>query len=169
MSHQDHRRQVTVMSTTPKRKCSFSSVSEFRYLADGGKTSRTFLFPLEAPSPATTPTDPYNTTSTVNNQSESKFLKSENFDKTQFLQHKFPIFSPALWHPSFRRFTAKSQISQRFHLNWVVIPGNRSFLNFDRVWRLIYQYKQPKFGQLWAARGLSQPRIEKKWIHRNHF
>lgn len=97
------------------------------------------------------------------------FLKSENFEKTQFLQHKFSIFSPALWHSSFRRFTAKSQISQRFHLNWVVIPGNRSFLNFDRVWWLIYQYKQPKFGQLWAARGLSQPSIEKKWIHRNHF
>ena len=76
------------------------------------------------------------------------FLKSENFEKTKFLQHKFSIFSsPALWHPFFRRFTAKSQISQRFHLDWVVIPGNRSFLNFDRVWRLIYQYKQPKFGQ----------------------
>ena len=41
--------------SAPKRKCSFSSVSEFRYLAEGGKTSRTFLFPLEAPSP-TTPT-----------------------------------------------------------------------------------------------------------------
>ena len=61
MSHQDRR---TIM--TPKRKCSFSSVSEFRYLADGGKTSKTFLFSLEAPSPTTpTTTDPPTTSLTL--------------------------------------------------------------------------------------------------------
>ena len=48
MSHQDGRR----MLMTPKRKCSFSSFSECRYVtADGGKT-KTFLFSIEAASPS---------------------------------------------------------------------------------------------------------------------
>lgn len=46
MSHQDRR---TLM--TPKRKCSFSSFSECRYVVDGGKTT-TFLFSIETPSPS---------------------------------------------------------------------------------------------------------------------
>ena len=45
MSHQDRR-----VMMTPKRKCSFSSFSECRYVADGGKT-RTFLISIEAASP----------------------------------------------------------------------------------------------------------------------
>ena len=135
----------------------------------GAKQAGRFCFPLKPLPQQLPPRTPIILHLLLITKVSQNFLKRENFEKTQFLQHKFSIFSPALWHPSFRRFTAKSQISQRFHLNWVVIPGNRSFLNFDRVWRLIYQYKQPKFGQLWAARGLSQPSIEKKWIHRNHF
>ena len=40
-------------STTPKRKCSFSSFSECRYL--DGEKHQTFLFSIEAPSPPETP------------------------------------------------------------------------------------------------------------------
>ena len=53
MSHQDyqsrqsHQDRRTMM--TPKRKCSFSSFSECRYVVDGGKTT-TFLFSIETPS-----------------------------------------------------------------------------------------------------------------------
>ena len=46
MSHQDRRAMMT-----PKRKCSFSSFSECRYVVDGGKTT-TFLFAIETPSPS---------------------------------------------------------------------------------------------------------------------
>lgn len=46
MSHQDRRALMT-----PKRKCSFSSFSECRYVVDGGKTT-TFLFSIETPSPS---------------------------------------------------------------------------------------------------------------------
>ena len=113
-----------------------------------------------------------NGAASLRNNSEEKHSKNVDFNlwgNTHIIYSTiFSIFSP-LWHPSFSRITAKSQISQRFHLDWVVIPGNGPFLNFDRVWRLIFQYKQPKFGQLWAARGLSEPSIEKKWIHRNHY
>ena len=48
MSQQDRR-----LVMTPKRKCSFSSFSECRYVADGGKT-RTFLISIEAASPTGT-------------------------------------------------------------------------------------------------------------------
>ena len=46
MSHHDRRAIMT-----PKRKCSFSSFSECRYVVDGGKTT-TFLFSIETPSPS---------------------------------------------------------------------------------------------------------------------
>ena len=45
MSHQD---RMPLMNT-PKRKCSFSSFSECRYVVDGGQTT-TFLFSIETPS-----------------------------------------------------------------------------------------------------------------------
>lgn len=53
MSHQDRR-----LVMTPKRKCSFSSFSECRYVADGGKT-RTFLISIEAASPTGTRFESY--------------------------------------------------------------------------------------------------------------
>ena len=51
MSHQDRRAMMT-----PKRKCSFSSFSECRYVVDGGKTT-TFLFAIETPSPSSQDND----------------------------------------------------------------------------------------------------------------
>ena len=93
MSHQDRQ-----MLMTPKRKCSFSSFSECRYvMADGGKT-KTFLFSIEAASPS----DTKDRIEDVANQTES-FVGlsgvSPNSKRSKFQETGGPPSSTE-WSPS---------------------------------------------------------------------